>query len=239
MSEWATARCGLPLLQPAQAQKHVTVNDALMRLDGLVNLVLEGTAQTVPPAVAIDGQSWAVPPGAANAWEGRAGQVATAANGGWVFAVPQRGQRAFLAERGVTAIWDGAEWVAGALTLGGLGAGLVAGLAEGEFVITPSTLLTTQVWIPANVMVIGVTARVTEAITGTLTSWSLGTAGAGNRFGSGLGLENGSYAQGILSAPMTYYQAAALRLQPAGGSFASGKVRLSVHWLELRLPGMG
>ncbi|HRO16502.1 MAG TPA: DUF2793 domain-containing protein, partial [Paracoccus sp. (in: a-proteobacteria)] len=97
MSEWATARCGLPLLQPAQAQKHVTVNDALMRLDGLVNLVLEGTAQTVPPAVVIDGQSWAVPPGAANAWEGRAGQVATAGYGGWVFALPQRGQRAFLA----------------------------------------------------------------------------------------------------------------------------------------------
>ena len=30
-----TARCSLPLLQPAQAQKHVTVNDAMMRLDGL------------------------------------------------------------------------------------------------------------------------------------------------------------------------------------------------------------
>ena len=28
-------RLQLPLLQPAQAQKHVTVNEALMRLDGL------------------------------------------------------------------------------------------------------------------------------------------------------------------------------------------------------------
>ena len=38
MPDQNTARLGLPLLQPAQAQKHVTVNEALMRLDGLVNL---------------------------------------------------------------------------------------------------------------------------------------------------------------------------------------------------------
>ena len=35
-----TANIDLPLLLPAQAQKHVTVNDALMRLDGQVDLVL-------------------------------------------------------------------------------------------------------------------------------------------------------------------------------------------------------
>ena len=51
-----TTRLGLPLLQPAQAQKHVTVNEALMRLDGTVNLVLQSTVATSPPGAVIDGR---------------------------------------------------------------------------------------------------------------------------------------------------------------------------------------
>ena len=35
---------------------------------------------------------------------------------------------------------------------------------------------------------------------------------------------------------MAYYTPTALRMQAAGGAFASGRVRLAVHWLELRLP---
>ena len=47
-----TMRLQLPLLQPAQAQKHVTVNEALMRLDGLTNAVLESASVAVPPEAA-------------------------------------------------------------------------------------------------------------------------------------------------------------------------------------------
>ena len=79
-------------------------------------------------------------------------------------------------------------------------------------------------------------APVTEAITGTLTGWSLGTADAPDRFGSGLGLGAGSWARGILSTPMTYWQSEPLRLTATGGSFAGGSVRLALHWWELRLP---
>ena len=231
-----TARCSLPLLQPAQAQKHVTVNDAMMRLDGLVNLVLESVRRMTPPPVIADGVSWGVPVGATDAWQGRAGQIATGANGGWVFTVPQRGQYAFVTDEGAGALFDGARWVAGAMTLGRFGGGLSAGIAEGEWTVTAGSLLTTDVVIPGNVLVIGATARVVQTITGTLTSWSLGVAGAGTRFGSGLGLAQGSWGQGLLSAPMAYYTPTALRMQAVGGAFASGRVRLAVHWLELRLP---
>lgn len=44
----STQQLGLPLLQPAQAQKHVTVNAALVRLDGLVELTLVSRAQAAP-----------------------------------------------------------------------------------------------------------------------------------------------------------------------------------------------
>ena len=59
-----TMRLGMPLLLPAQAQKHVTVNEALMRLDGQVNLVLQSVSTTTPPETVIDGACWAVPSGA-------------------------------------------------------------------------------------------------------------------------------------------------------------------------------
>ncbi|WP_254368089.1 DUF2793 domain-containing protein [Paracoccus sp. Z118] len=237
MADQMTARCGLPLLQPAQAQKHVTVNDALSRLDGLVNLTLESVSRTEPPAAVADGLSWGVPVNAVNAWEGRAGLIATGANGGWVFTAPRAGQRAFVRDRGVTAVHDGGAWALGALSLGASGSGLCAGMGEAEVEVSAGTVVESGLWIPGAVMVIGCTARVVEPITGTLLSWSLGTVGAADRFGSGLGLGQGSWARGMLSQPMTYWEPANLRLTASGGAFTGGRVRLAARWLELRLPG--
>src|SRR5690606_23097021 len=73
MSEQVTGRHFLPLLQPAQAQKHVTVNESLLRLDGLVNLVLQSAGSGQPPAV-VEGECWWVPPGAVDAWAGQEGR---------------------------------------------------------------------------------------------------------------------------------------------------------------------
>ena len=50
-----TNRMGLPLLAPAQAQKHVTVNEAMVRLDGLTNLVLASVSTALPPVTVVDG----------------------------------------------------------------------------------------------------------------------------------------------------------------------------------------
>lgn len=236
MSENATQNHELPLLMPAQAQKHVTVNDALMRLDGMVDLVLQSTRRITPPETVVDGMCWAVPSGAVNAWQGRSGQVAIGANGGWVFVTPRQGARAFVLEDGVSAIHSGQRWIAGALTLGGHGSGLIAGQADAEVTLQAGASFETSLVIPDGVMVIGVAARVTEALTGTLTSWQLGTAGAENRFGQGLGKGAGSWGRGILSAPMTYWSPAPVIMTATGGQFASGKVRLVAHWLELRLP---
>lgn len=236
MSENATSNHALPLLMPAQAQKHVTVNEALQRLDGMVDLVLQSLDRVTPPVAVGDGLCWAVPQGAVNAWEGKAGQIAIGANGGWVFVPPRRGSRAFVADRGVQAIHNGQLWVAGALTLGGHGSGLIVRQESTEVTLAAVGSLDSDLVIPAGAMVIGVTARVTTAISGSLTSWRLGTAGAENRFGEGLGKGLGSWGRGILSQPMTYWDPAPVRLSATGGTFAAGKVRLVAHWLELRIP---
>lgn len=41
-----TARLGLPIMAPAQAQKHVTHNEALLLLDGSTKLVNAGRGQS-------------------------------------------------------------------------------------------------------------------------------------------------------------------------------------------------
>ncbi|MTH77213.1 DUF2793 domain-containing protein [Paracoccus aestuariivivens] len=236
MSENSTTNLTLPLLLPAQAQKHVTVNDALMRLDGMVDLVLQSVSRTAPPSPVVEGQCWGVPAGAINEWEGQAGKIAIGANGGWVFVAPTFGRRAMIADRGMMAVHDGLVWVPGAISMGLHGSGMIASQLTEDVNISAGATVTTLMVIPTGAMVIGATAKVLTAITGTLTTWSLGNADSTNRFGEGLGKAVGSWSRGILGTPMTYWSPTPLRLTAAGGQFSGGKVRVVVHWLELRLP---
>ena len=59
-----TARLSLPWLMPAQAQKHVTVNEALRRLDGLVQAAVQSRSETSEPPSPDEGQGWILPEGA-------------------------------------------------------------------------------------------------------------------------------------------------------------------------------
>ncbi|WBU57543.1 DUF2793 domain-containing protein [Paracoccus sediminicola] len=236
MTEQTTSRLALPLLQQGQAQKHVTVNESLARLDGMVNLVLQSLSRPQPPAAVAEAACFGVPEAADGDWAGQSGRIAIAVNGGWVFVTPQPGMRAFIADQGALAIHDGRGWVVGAMTLGGFGSALVARCAETECEITAGAEVTTDLILPHAAMVIGVTARVTEAISGTLTSWKMGSDGSLDRFGSGLGTAEGSWARGMLSQPVTYWQPRPVLLTAVGGAFAGGRLRIAAHWLELTLP---
>jgi hypothetical protein len=232
----STTQLGLPLVQPAQAQKHVTVNQTFQRLDGLVQLVLQSQSVTVPPAVVTDGICYGVPPGAVSAWSGQAGKLAIGAGGGWDFAAPRLGWRALILDEGAEAVHDGTGWLTGQVTLSPKGAGLSLRVREVDFTLPAGAVALTAVLIPANAVVFGVTARVVTAITGTLTSWQLGNPGAVGRYGSGLGLAQGAFARGVLGQPTAFYVPTALQLDATGGSFAGGVVRIAVHYLELSLP---
>ncbi|MCV2868542.1 DUF2793 domain-containing protein [Defluviimonas sp. WL0002] len=233
-----TAQLGLPLVQASQAQKHVTVNEALMRLDGLVQLTLQSNSQTMPPLAVLNGACYGVPAGAVNEWSGQDGNVAIGSNSGWVFAAPARGWRAYIADVGQSAIHDGSVWRGGQITLSPHNAGLSASVAEIDHDVISGPVSTTVAIIPSNAMVIGVTARVIREITGTLSSWELGNPGAAGRFGSGLGLAAGSYARGLLGQPTAFYSPTAMQLDASGGDFADGAVRIAVHYLTLGLPDL-
>ncbi len=233
-----TTQLGLPLVQASQAQKHVTVNEALLRLDGLVPMVLQSVSLATPPVAVVDGVCFGVPLGAVNAWAGRDGSVAIGTNGGWVFAAPARGWRAFIADAGLAAIHDGNAWRAGQVSMTPHNAGLAIQTSEIDHVLTPGPVSTTVAIIPSNAVVVGATARVVSDITGTLTSWQLGNPGAPGRYGMGLGLAAGSFARGVLGQPTTFYTPEPMQLDATGGDFAAGTVRIAVHYLTITLPDL-
>ena len=62
-----TARLSLPFIMAGQALKHITHNDALNRLDALVQPVVESSALATPPVSPLPGEAWVVPGGATGA----------------------------------------------------------------------------------------------------------------------------------------------------------------------------
>lgn len=230
-----TPRMSLPLLAPAQAQKHVTVNEALARIDALAHLTLVSASLATPPAAAPEGDLYAVPPGAVNAWAGQDGQLAIAIAGGWVFVPPRRGWRAMVLDQGVSALHDGTDWRLGAATLSPSGATLALQSVEIEQAITPGASVTTPIVIPSRALLFGVTGRVVATITGSATTWDLGVAGDTGRFGTGLGVSLNSWVNGP-AAPIVYWDPTALVITAQGGTFTGGALRLIVHYAELSLP---
>lgn len=140
--QYTSARLGLPYLQAAQAQKHVTHNEALERLDILVQLAVEAFDEGTPPALPEEGQIWIVGAPASGAWAGHAGEIAAWAGGGWLFMTPQSGWHA--ANGADFRVFDGTDWMAPAPDLANLpGVGINANYDMNNrlAVSAPATLL--------------------------------------------------------------------------------------------------
>ncbi len=118
-----TPRLSLPLLAAGQAQKHVTHNDALTRLDALIHLVADSRTQMVPPATPTELSAYIVPDGGSGIFAGRTDQVALFEDGGWTFLTPRAGWQAWVADEAEHHLWTGTEWRRDS-PLSGLGASL-------------------------------------------------------------------------------------------------------------------
>ncbi|NEW93022.1 DUF2793 domain-containing protein [Rhodopseudomonas sp. BR0M22] len=106
-----TANLGLPLIEASQAQKHVTHNEALFSLDGLVQLAVLSSALSVPPSSPSEGQRWIVAASASGAWAGKSGQVAAYYDGDWLFLAPKPGWLAYDLSMQTLLAWSGTAWV--------------------------------------------------------------------------------------------------------------------------------
>lgn len=109
MSE-TSPNLALPFIQPAQAQKHVTHNEAVELLDLIVQLSVQDFDATTPPASPIEGQVWAVGAGATGAWADATGKLAAFAGGGWFFITPVPGWRAWGVAGDELRVFTGGIW---------------------------------------------------------------------------------------------------------------------------------
>ena len=121
-----TGRFDLPLIMPSQAQKHVTHNEALTLLDGLVHLVIKTQGGTAPPVSPAVDDAFLVGAPATGAWFGQEGKLAFNTDAGWRFAAPVRGIIAFFAAANELRIYEQGLWTKigdyiGALTYSTLG----------------------------------------------------------------------------------------------------------------------
>lgn len=229
-----TAQFGLPMVMPAQAQKHVTVNEAFARLDAVAQLRVISSSLQWPPESSAEGASYLVPSGASGEWQDKAGQIAVWSNGGWIYLEPKVGWRAWDESVAGHTMYDGTGWLADAVVVAPLGAALLWKVCEFDHRIFPGLSNVTTVEIPGHAQVLGVTGRVVESITGPgLIGWRVGVSGATDRYGTGLGVEKNSYLVGMSGTPVTYYSATPLLLEAEGGEFQGGVVRLSFSYYEL------
>lgn len=106
-----TANLALPYILPSQAQKHVTHNEALQRLDAAVQLTVQQEL-TAPPTAPSEGDCYLVLPGASGAWVGKNGQLAMRQDAAWLYLTPKRGWCALFRETGDLRSFDGAAWQA-------------------------------------------------------------------------------------------------------------------------------
>jgi hypothetical protein len=100
----------LPLILPAQAQKHVTHNEALRLLDVLVQLAVTDRTRITPPATPVEGDRHIIATGATGPWADRDGQVACFWGGAWLYLVPQAGWTARVVAEALTVVWQGGAW---------------------------------------------------------------------------------------------------------------------------------
>ena len=100
----------LPYLAAAQAQKHVTHNEALRALDALVQLAVVQTGAETPPESPEEGARYLLGAAPTGVWAGQAGQLALFEAGGWSFFTPKPGWQAWDQGTETALLFDGTAW---------------------------------------------------------------------------------------------------------------------------------
>ncbi len=105
-----TAHLGLSLVEQAQAQKEITVNTALARIDALLNTGALDKDVNTPPGSPSAGDVYIVGPSPTGAWAGHAGEVAYY-DQLWRFIVPNEGLCLWVSDEHLLYTYHGSAWV--------------------------------------------------------------------------------------------------------------------------------
>lgn len=115
MPQTATARHALPNLFVGQAQKEITHNEALARVDALLHPAVQATLAGPPaaPGDESDGLCWLIAPAATGAWLGKSGQIARWSAGSWRYLLPVEGMDIWHLADQVRYFYNNGDWASG------------------------------------------------------------------------------------------------------------------------------
>ncbi len=105
-----TNNLGITLVEQSQAQKEVTVNEAISSLEALQNRGVEALNLATPPASPLAGDAYIVANGGADDWAGHDGKIAYF-NSSWKFISPNEGMLAWVNAEDVLYYYDGSAWL--------------------------------------------------------------------------------------------------------------------------------
>lgn len=123
-----TPRLQLPYIASAQAQKHVTHNEALRKLDALTQISVIDRTLAAPPGSPAEGDRHLVAAGPTGLWAGKENQIAVLQDGAWIFYPPLEGWLAWVEAEARLLVWQGTAWAEvtglnGSLPMLGINAG--------------------------------------------------------------------------------------------------------------------
>jgi len=107
---YQSSRLALPYIAPAQAQKHVTHNEAIKRLDHLVQLVLVSLDGVTPPVSPQIGDVHALGANPTGDWVSQGSTLAVRDESGWSFVTPALGWIACMRDTPQVMRFGAAGW---------------------------------------------------------------------------------------------------------------------------------
>lgn len=113
MNDLTTPRLALPLLQAGQAQKELSHNESLIRIDIAAQGAALAAGANLPPDDPAEGDCWILGDAPQNAWAGRAGHIASWTRAGWRFVEPCEGMRFWIVADRAFALFSQGRWAAG------------------------------------------------------------------------------------------------------------------------------
>ena len=111
-----SARLGLPLLAPGQAQKELFHNEALAAIDLALQASVRAVGVDAPPPDPANGDCWIVGKAPAGGWTGHIDAIAGWTPNGWRFVAPTEGMAVWDQGRGVAARYLRGAWTSGVVT---------------------------------------------------------------------------------------------------------------------------
>ncbi|MCH2547472.1 MAG: DUF2793 domain-containing protein [Alphaproteobacteria bacterium] len=229
----STGRLGLPYIVTAQAQKEVTHNDGLNRLDAFVTPVVADIA-SAPPGSPTVGDLYIVGASATGDFAGEEDKLAQYLTGGWVFYTPFKWMDAFVEASDSRYAYNGSNWVPFGLIMKDTGEYLRVGHKQEDVTVSSGVFVDTTIQIPDRSILLTVNVRVTTAVTGA-SSFDVGISGETSKFGGSIGIGQDSTNIGIIG-PTAFYSDTAVRLTANGSDFTGGVIRTTMQYFKPKGP---